>query len=110
MIARSWDGSVPANRADDYLEYLLRTGIPDLESTPGNRGVFVMRRIEGDLARFRMISLWESRSDIQAFAGDNIERARYYPEDAEYLVELEPTVTHFEVLRGPEAAEVRGAD
>jgi len=101
MIARSWDGTVPADRSDDYFEYLARTGVRDLESTPGNRGVFVLRRIEGDLAHFRMVSLWESESDIQAFAGDPIARARYYPEDAEFLLELAPEVTHFEVLNAP---------
>lgn len=33
---------------------------------------------------------------IRAFAGDEIERAKYYPEDAKYLLEFEPTVPHFE--------------
>ena len=31
-------------------------------------------------------------------AGDDYERARYYPEDDEYLLEREPYVTHAEVL------------
>ncbi len=101
MIARSWDGTVPADRADDYFAYLSRTGVRDLESTPGNQGVFVMRWIDGDLAHFRMISLWGSPSDIRSFAGDPIERARYYPEDADYLLELAPEVTHYEVLHAP---------
>ena len=101
MIARSWDGTVPADRADDYFAYLSRTGVPDLEATPGSRGVFVLRRIEGDLAHFRMVSLWESAADIEAFAGDPIDRARYYPEDPDYLLELAPEVTHFEVLHAP---------
>ena len=34
---------------------------------------------------------------IRAFAGDDPEQARYYPEDTEYLLELEPAVTHYEV-------------
>ncbi len=101
MIARSWDGTARADRADDYFDYLSRTGVRDLEATPGNRGVFVLRWIEGDLAHFRMISLWESESDIRAFAGDPIERARYYPEDTDYLLELAPEVMHFEVLHAP---------
>jgi heme-degrading monooxygenase HmoA len=109
MIARSWDGTVPADRGDDYFEYLSRTGVRDLESTPGNLGVFVMRRIDGDLARFRMISVWESASDIRAFAGNPIERARYYPEDEDFLLELVPEVEHFEVLHGPEILNGPGA-
>ena len=47
MIARHWHGRVRAADADTYHTYLLRTGVPDLRATPGNRGVYVLRRIEG---------------------------------------------------------------
>jgi heme-degrading monooxygenase HmoA len=101
MIARTWHGRVRAADADTYHAYLLRTGVQDLRGTPGNRGVYVLRRIEGADAHFILISLWESRDAIHAFAGDDIERARYYPEDETYLLELEPTVTHYDVLTSP---------
>ena len=105
MIARTWHGAVPAEKADDYFDYLSRTGVPGLKATPGNLGVYVMRRIEGSQAHFFMISLWRSRADIRAFAGDDIERARYYPEDSAFLLELAPHVTHYEVLEGPESGD-----
>ena len=43
------------------------------------------------------LSWWDDLDVIRAFAGDDIETARYYPEDDEYLVERETTVAHFEV-------------
>ena len=43
----------------------------------------------------------ESHEAIRAFAGEDLEKARYYPEDADYLLELEPTVTHYEVAAAP---------
>ena len=98
MIARVWHGEVPAEKADAYHEYLLSTGVPDLQATPGNQGVYVMRRFTDEHARFTMISLWDSLAAIRAFAGDDEEKARYYPEDAEYLIEMTPTVRHYEVL------------
>jgi heme-degrading monooxygenase HmoA len=101
MIARIWHGVVPGEQADGYHAYLLRTGVPDYQSTPGSRGVYVLRRMEGSHAHFLLISLWDSLEAIRAFAGDDVERARYYPEDASYLVEMEPAVTHYEVLTGP---------
>jgi heme-degrading monooxygenase HmoA len=104
MIARTWHGVVPAGKADEYFDYLKRTGVPDLRGTPGNRGVYVLRRLEGDRAHFLLISLWESREAIRAFAGDDIERARYYPEDRAFLLELEPRVTHYETLLAPPGA------
>ena len=101
MIARLWHGAVPAAKADEYMSYLERTGLPDYRATPGNRGVYVLRRTEERVAHFLLVSLWESREAIRAFAGDDMERARYYPEDAGFLLELEPTVTHYEVAAAP---------
>lgn len=98
MIARTWHGRVPAAQADAYHAYLLRTGLGDYASTPGNRGVQVLRRTEGEITHFLLITLWDSLDAIRAFAGPDYERARYYPEDDDYLLEKEPFVTHYEVL------------
>ena len=43
------------------------------------------------------ISFWESLEAIGAFAGADIDRAVYYPEDRTFLLELEPTVAHYEL-------------
>jgi hypothetical protein len=40
---------------------------------------------------------WESRLAIEAFAGKDIARAKYYPEDSGFLLEFEPTVQHHEL-------------
>jgi heme-degrading monooxygenase HmoA len=98
MIARTWHGVVRAEDADAYHRYLLDTGLPDYQRTSGNRGVYVFRRVEGSVAHFLLLTLWESWEAIRAFAGSDPERARYYPEDERFLLELEPTVTHYEVL------------
>jgi heme-degrading monooxygenase HmoA len=98
MIARMWHGRTKAADADKYLEYLNQSGIPDYRRTPGNLGAWVFRRIEGDVAHFITLTFWESREAIRAFAGDNIELARYYPEDKKYLLEFEPGVVHYEVF------------
>jgi heme-degrading monooxygenase HmoA len=104
MIARVWHGVVPAAKADAYYEFLLRSGIPDYRATEGNRGVHVYRRREGGESHFLLTSFWESEDAIRRFAGDDIRRARYYPEDKDFLLEFEPQVTHYEVLLGPEEA------
>ena len=106
MIARTWHGVVPEEKADAYHNYLLRTGIPDYRATEGNRGVYVFRRVQEGKAHFLLTTLWESYDAIRQFAGDDIEQARYYPEDEEYLLELEPRVTHYDVLVAPEQSAV----
>ena len=47
---------------------------------------------------FLTVSFWESWDAIRKFAGDEIDRPVYYPEDKEYLLEFEPKVVHYEVL------------
>lgn len=98
MVARTWHGRVGADKADAYHRYLLETGVNEYGATKGNRGVHVLRRLEGGEAHFLLVTFWESWDAIKKFAGDEFERAKYYPQDAEYLLELEPTVTHYEVL------------
>jgi heme-degrading monooxygenase HmoA len=98
MLARIWHGITPAAKADTYRDFLNQSGVPDYQATPGNQGVYVLRRIEGDVAHFTLISLWDSLEAIKQFAGPEPEKAVYYPEDKEFLLEFEPAVTHHEVL------------
>jgi heme-degrading monooxygenase HmoA len=101
MIARIWHGEVAPEKADEYVEYLNRTGVPDYRATEGNRGVYVLRRTEDGRTHFLTVSFWESLEGIRGFAGPDAERARYYPEDEEFLLGFEPTVGHYEVVAGP---------
>ena len=98
MIARAWHGRVPENKSETYYAYLMRTGLADYASTPGNRGVWVFRRTEDGVTHFLLTTLWDSYDSIRKFAGSDFERARYYPEDDDYLLEREAFVTHYEVL------------
>jgi hypothetical protein len=98
VIARSWHGRVPAGKAESYYQYLLRTGLADYRGTPGNRGVLVQCRVEGEVAHFLLTTLWQSVDAIKQFAGEDYQAARYYPEDDDYLLEREPYVAHWEVL------------
>lgn len=102
MIARIWHGVTTSSKAEQYLDYLNETGIPDYRATEGNQGVYVLRRIEGNHAHFLLLTLWESLDAIKRFAGSDFEKARYYPEDDEYLLEREPAVAHYQVVAKPE--------
>jgi len=98
MIARVWRGGTRREDAEAYLAYLEETGLAAYAATPGNRGVRVLRRLRDDRAEFLLVTVWESLEAIRAFAGPDVERAVYYPEDARFLLEKEPTVAHFEVV------------
>ena len=98
MIARIWHGMTPAAKADEYVEYLNRTGVPDYRAVEGNLGVYVLRRIEGERAHFLTLTFWDSVDSIKRFAGEDYEKARYYPEDEDFLLEFEEKVTHYDVM------------
>lgn len=98
MISRTWHGRVRAAQADDYLDFLHRSGLADYRATPGNRGVLVLRTIEGEVAHFTLITFWDDYDAIRRFAGDDYERARYYAEDDAFLLEKEEHVVHADVL------------
>lgn len=101
MIARTWHGVTPAAKADEYLRLMLTVAVPDYAAIPGNSGVYVMRRIEGDNAHFLLLTLWESEDAIRQFAGADINVAKYYPFDRDFLLELEPAATHYDVFAAP---------
>jgi DNA primase len=74
VIVSIWHGVTSAARADEYRSYFNQTGVPTYQLTEGNRGVYVLRRIEGDRAHFPTVSLWGSVDTIKGFAGSDPER------------------------------------
>jgi heme-degrading monooxygenase HmoA len=97
VIARTWRGWTSVDDADRYADYVNETGVPGLAATEGNRGVYLLRRIEDDRAEFIVLSFWESLDAIKAFAGEDIEKAVFYPKDENFLSEREWTCVHYEV-------------
>ncbi len=97
MIARVWRGVVRLADADVYADYIRETGFEQYALTDGNRGAWLLRRDEGDRTEFITYSLWDSLNSVRAFAGDDIERAVYYPDDERYLVERDDLVRHYSV-------------
>jgi heme-degrading monooxygenase HmoA len=97
VIARIWRGAVRNEDAHEYVGYVRDTGIEHYRSTPGNVGAWILRRRVGDRTEIVTFSLWEDMDAVRAFAGDDPERAVYYPEDDRYLVERGETVEHYDV-------------
>lgn len=98
MIVRMWHGKVPTSKATAYREFTIARAIPDYQSVEGNLSVHVLERTEGDITHFMTLTFWKDFDSIKAFAGENVEAAKYYPEDQDFLLEFEPTVVHYEVV------------
>jgi heme-degrading monooxygenase HmoA len=67
--------------------------------TPGNREVNIWRSVEGEVAHFWTVSTWDTMESIKAFSGEDVEKAKYYPEDQDFLLEFEPKVLHYESFK-----------
>ncbi|QIL77574.1 antibiotic biosynthesis monooxygenase family protein [Hymenobacter sp. HDW8] len=98
VITRIWHGVTHAHHAEEYLRYLEASGLADYKKTPGNLGVQVLRSLEGEVCHFWTVTRWDSYDSIKQFAGDDYEKARYYPDDARYLLEFESNVIHCETF------------
>jgi heme-degrading monooxygenase HmoA len=97
VIARVWRGAVRRQDGDAYADYMRQTGVAAYAGTPGNRGVWMLRRDVGDQTEFLMFTLWDSLEAVKGFAGEDHERAVFYPEDDRFLVERDLTSSHWEV-------------
>jgi len=93
-----WHGRVPTSIAEAYREFLNERAIPDYQSIQGNISVHILERHEGDITHFITMTFWDNIEVIKRFAGEHVETAKYYPEDKDFLLEFEPTVTHYEVV------------
>ena len=99
VITRIWHGTTKAEHADEYLEFLIKTGVADYKKTDGNLSVEILRRIEDDVCHFWTVTKWDSVENIKKFAGEDYEKAKYYEEDNKYLLEFEPNVIHCETFK-----------
>jgi heme-degrading monooxygenase HmoA len=93
-----WHGRVPTSKAQVYREFTNQRAIPDYRSVPGNLSVYVLERREAEITHFITLTFWETMEAIKGFAGEDVEQAKYYPEDRDFLLEFEPTVVHYEVV------------
>lgn len=105
VVAREWRGRVAPSHADEYYRYLFE-GVKKIRSIPGSLGVQVMRRDEAGAVAFTVISFWESRKAIEAYAGPDIEKPHHLPRDRELLLELPTRVLHYDVTYA-DVAQVR---
>ena len=98
MVVRMWHGRVPSTKASAYRDFLNARAIPDYRSVAGNISVHILERAEGGVTHFITMTFWKDMDSIRAFAGNDVEKAKYYPEDKEFLLEFEPTVVHYQVV------------
>ena len=61
-------------------------------------GAVFTRRDESDGAHFLLVTFWDGREAVKAFAGADPAKAKYYPEDDRYLLEKESQSLNHQVF------------
>lgn len=106
VILRRWSACIRTADEADYIAYIAGTGLDDYRATPGNLGAQMLVRTLGNgESEVTTLSWWESLDAIAAFAGADIDRARYYPEDDRFLLTRPDNVEHHRVVGGAEMVE-----
>ena len=98
MIARIWHGRTKAEDYEAYTAFLKQQAIPDYRETEGFVRLVFLRNIKGEEGHFMLITFWENLEVVKNFAGEDYEKAKYYSEDKDFLLEFEEKVTHYEVF------------
>lgn len=102
MILRMWRALATADKADDYVQHATRKVFPALRAIEGHRGAYLLRRDLGGAVELVVLTLWESMEAVRKFAGAEPEKAVVEPAARAMLTSFNDTVTHFEVVQGPE--------
>ncbi len=98
MIVRMWHGIVDTAKADEYGEFMKQRAAPDYGSVDGLKKLLFLRKNEAEIVHFLLVTHWDSMESVKKFAGEHPEKAKYYPEDDEFLLEKEETSALYEVF------------
>ena len=98
MIARICQGRTKVEHLEEYTNFMKVRAIPDYKKTDGFIKLTFLNRIDDEFAYFNLITYWKNLEVIKNFAGTDFEKAKYYPEDKNYLIDFPEKVTHYEVF------------
>jgi hypothetical protein len=96
-VLREWRAEIRRELKDEYTRYVLETGIAGYRAVPGNLGAAVATRdLDSERSEIVTLSWWVDEASIKAFAGENIDRARYFPADDRFLLTRPDRVYHYD--------------
>ena len=98
MIARIWKGRTKIKHLEEYTAFMKVRAIPDYKKTDGFIKLTFLKRTDNEFAYINLQTFWKNLEVVKNFAGDDFEKAKYYPEDKSYLIDFPEKVTHYEVF------------
>jgi heme-degrading monooxygenase HmoA len=97
MIVRLWSARTSQAKSHAYLQHFSSAVLPALRKVGGYVSSTVLTRPSSNETEILVMTLWESFSAIDAFAGRDRDAAVVAPEAAALLTDYDRRVRHFEV-------------
>lgn len=108
-ILRMWRAEIRRALRNEYVEYVTATGLAAYRATPGNLGASIaVRDLDAERSEIVTLSWWTGIEAVRAFAGDDFERARYFPEDDRFLLTRPEHVLHYDATLSMPSEEFGG--
>jgi len=109
MISRHWKGLCKQELADRYVEHLQLETFPQLANLPGFVRATILRRQVPAGIEFQIVTLWQSLSAIEAFAGRDIEVAVVPQSVQAMMLSYDQRVAHYEIAYTSPLLQAGGA-
>jgi heme-degrading monooxygenase HmoA len=98
VISRHWGGTTKPGQDQAYIDHLKADTFPKISAIPGFVSASILKRDGADGSAFEIVTVWQSRTAIEAFAGQDIDAA-VVPEAAQaMLAEFDLRVRHYEIV------------
>jgi uncharacterized protein len=97
-VLRLWKGRATTAKEGDYARHASQTVFPEVQSLPGHRGAYLLRRPVGRDVEFTVLTLWDSMDAVRGFAGPEPGKAVVEPAARAALSDFDETVTHYEIV------------
>ena len=97
MIVRLWSARTTNAQSRAYLQHFSSEVLPALRKFAGYVSSSVLTRPTENALEILVVTVWQSNSAIDAFAGPDRDAAVVAPEAAALLTDYDRRVRHFEV-------------
>lgn len=96
MILRVFRARAKAGREKELESFLLSSAVPTIRQRKGCQSVYVGKPLELGLNEFILISTWQTKEDLIAFAGANWRKPVILPHEADVIEQ--GLVDHYEIV------------
>lgn len=93
-IARIWQGKTSAATTQEYVELAKQFCVKTAIATPGNLGVTVLHRTDGDITYHTFVSFWKNMDAVKRYAGEDYQKPVFFVNEQALLLESQGQVEH----------------